>query len=390
MMHPYIYRQRERGATALIIVVFSTLLLTVLAVGFIQTMVKEQRASQDSELSQGAYDSALAGAEDGKRALKACLNGNKDACTAVDKQQCDTVSAAGIVPESAGASIVRSATTARSGEDGSDYSQAYTCVVVTRNTKDLVGSLAADSSVIEPLQATDGATFDSLRIAWFKRSNSTSDLVSLDSAGNSSTAFMPKSLWALNRPPVFRVQLMQYKNGDLDVADFDQSGGGNTIYLYPKSAGGLVNFASDARFDGTTKKKVGTTVPYAAKCSNSFQNRVYACEATIQLPKPIRGDEASRVAYVRLTSIYNNADFSLQLQKGANVVNFGGVQPMIDATGRAADVYRRVVERVEPTDAAAAQNLYPRATVDTSDSFCKAMTVTTNASDFSDACVGVK
>lgn len=38
---------------------FFTLLLTVLSVGFVQLMVQEQKASQDSELSQGAYDSAL-------------------------------------------------------------------------------------------------------------------------------------------------------------------------------------------------------------------------------------------------------------------------------------------------------------------------------------------
>ena len=381
-------RSRERGATALIIVIFFTLLLTVLSVGFVQMMVQEQKASQDSELSQGAYDSALAGAEDGKRVLKSCLDGNADACAAIDAQNCNTVSATGLVPSGPDGSVVQSKVDASSSSTGKDYSQAYTCVVIKRNTSDVVGTLAADSSVIEPLRSVNSAPYDSLLVTWFKRSNSTSDLVALDPAGDNSLNFTPTASWTKDRPPVFRVQLMQYKQNDLNVADFNQTGGSSTVYLYPKRAGGLVDFANDGRFD-PAGKKIGSSIPYAAKCSTTFQNVTYACQATIHLPNPVNGGEGNRVAFVRLTALYNNADFSLQLMRAGNVVEFDGVQPKIDSTGRAADVYRRIVERVESTDAMAAQSLYPRATVDTTNNFCKDMSVTTQAAEYQNNCPAI-
>ncbi len=373
------YRRRETGATALIIVMFFTLLLTVLSVGFVQLMVQEQKASQDSELSQGAYDSALAGAEDGKRVLKACLDGDANACAIIDNGNCNTVTAAGILPDDKG--IIQSNVSASSSSNGSDYSQAYTCVIINRDTKDVVGTLSADISTIEPLRTKPGDSFNQIVVSWFKRANSTSDTVTLDAAGDTSLDFTPVAAWPKSRPPVLRVQLMQYADkGGFNLTDFDATGGGSTLYLYPKSTGVALSFANDSR-------RSGTLVPYATKCASTFTaNSGYACQTTITLPNPVGGTAANRVAYVRLTSIYNDADFSLQLLNGATPVNFSGVQPSIDATGKAADVYRRVVQRVESTDAAALKSLYPRATVDTSGSFCKDMSMTTDPTNFRDGC----
>jgi hypothetical protein len=46
------------------------------------------------------------------------------------------------------------------------------------------------------------------------------------------------------------------------------------------------------------------------------------------------------------------------------------VEPAIDSTGRAADVYRRVRARVQLVSPAETE-LYPRATVDITHNFCK-------------------
>ena len=54
-------RYHERGATAIVIVIFSVLLLLTVTVGFMRLVVQDQNRSTDSELSRGAYDSALAG-----------------------------------------------------------------------------------------------------------------------------------------------------------------------------------------------------------------------------------------------------------------------------------------------------------------------------------------
>lgn len=377
MMNQYTYRKRERGATALIIVMFFTLLLTVMSVGFVQLMVQEQRASQDSELSQGAYDSALAGAEDGKRVLSACLKGDALACDVADAGKCDTVSAYGLVLESNGASVIQS----NSGA-GIDYSQAYTCVIVNRQTKNLVGTLLADSSTIKPLKAT--GSFDTLVVSWFAAKNSTSETVNLPSP-LSGTTLPAQSAWGNTRPPVLRVQLMQYvSNGSTNLSDFDSTSNSSTLYLYPTTAGGSVasplNFTTDNRRDGLS-------LPQKTACRTDFMgNGGYACQTAIRLPNPAGGNATNRVAYIRLTAIYNNTDFLLELRTGANTVMFNDAQPSIDSTGKAADVYRRIVERVEMTGNSDTASLYPRATVDTTDEFCKDFRVTSLASDYQNNC----
>ena len=90
-------RNHEKGATALIIVLFSVLLFVTITVGFMKIMTNEQSRTNDNELSQGAYDSALAGVEDGKRVLAACAAGNAVACATIDNpaQGCNTISTAG-------------------------------------------------------------------------------------------------------------------------------------------------------------------------------------------------------------------------------------------------------------------------------------------------------
>ncbi len=62
--------KRQRGAVSIFAVVFSALLLTILTVGFIRLMVSAQQRAINNDLSQSAYDAALAGVEDAKRAVR--------------------------------------------------------------------------------------------------------------------------------------------------------------------------------------------------------------------------------------------------------------------------------------------------------------------------------
>lgn len=378
-------QRKDRGATSLVIVMFATLVFTVIAVGFMQLMVQEQRASQDNELSQGAYDSALAGAEDGKRVLRACLDGDGDACTVIDNQRCTTVSDAGFTAATGnGEVLLRSNVDGASDTDGTDYSQAYTCVKIVRETKDILGTLTKDVSVVQSLRTADGDPFDTIVLKWFMRKNASADTVNLDPVGNTSTLFPASSSWSPNRPPVLRVQLIQFRtDGSIDTADFDDTDNGSTLYLYPKLSGvSALSFSLDNR-------RSGLITPETVTCAPTFlANNGYACQAMLQLPNPSGADENDRQAYLRITSLYNNADFSISAQVGtapnAPPVLFDGIQPAIDSTGRAADVYRRVQQRVQLMDPSSA--LYPRATIDTTNNFCKNFSVSSSPAQYVDNC----
>ncbi|NCU38013.1 hypothetical protein EOL96_03105 [Candidatus Saccharibacteria bacterium] len=374
-------RCAEKGATAILIVIFSLLLFTVVTVGFMRSMVQDQRLSNDSELSRGAYDSALAGVEDGKRVLSRCVQeGDPVACAAIDAQDCTTISDSGIVNvTSDGETLVQT-----SSGDGVDYQQAYTCVKVFSDTNDFRGSLTSDGSKIVPLTAV--GEYNRVKISWYAPvPGQASRTVSLPAAPIGT--FTPLASWdggTNQRPPVMRAQLMQYNDGDLRLSYFDDAVAGqsnaNTLYLYPTAAGTTTSsFSVDNRRSGTLTATGVTCVSGI----NVAPVDSYYCHVTLDLPSAIQSvNNSTRVAYLRLTSIYNMTDFRVQLYNNLNQVQFKGVQPRIDSTGRAGDVFRRTEARVELIDPQADANLFPRATVDLTNNFCKTLIVTDNAVDF--------
>jgi Tfp pilus assembly protein PilX len=62
-------RKHEYGATALLVVTFSILILTTISIGFMRLVVQDQNRTNNDELSRGAYGAALAGVEDGVERL---------------------------------------------------------------------------------------------------------------------------------------------------------------------------------------------------------------------------------------------------------------------------------------------------------------------------------
>lgn len=350
---------KERGATALLVVVFSVLLLMTISVSFMRLVVQDQQRTNDDELSRGAYDSALAGVEDGKRVLQSCI-GNDDAaaCSAIASNQCNTVHAAKILSSSDSSADTSEVMIQSSLGTTGGYDQAYTCVKVNRNTSDYQGSLSRDSSTVVPLQTTDG--FTQVTISWFKDPGTGT----LYNANAGPTPSLPTfANWAPGgkvRPPIMRVQLIQFNSQDFSLSDFDQNSGSATLYLYPSLTGSTTaDFSLDAR--QSKANKLLTPI----KCSGTL----YVCSATLTLPLPVglpAAQIAQRQAYLRLTSLYGGSDFTVQPVG----TQFRDIEPAIDSTGRASNVYRRVRARVQLVSPAQTQ-LFPRATVDITHNFCK-------------------
>ncbi len=372
------YRAHERGVTSLVIVMFTVLMLVTVSVSFIKLMVSEETRANDTELSQGAYDSALAGVEDGKRVLTACQAANYDtaniACKAIVAKACTTVSDAGLANAEAPSGEVYLKTNTASN-NGKDYQQAYTCVKINRETKEYVNTLpTSDSSAVIPLKGA--AAFTSIEIYWRLPRVS-----SITVTGGAAMELPILSQWndnpAVPTPALLRTQLIQYRTGSLNSAEFDNNGNGHTLYLYPKSVGLSLNFATDSR-------RSGTLTPKPVPCAPLPVNLGYNCKTTITLPSPIGGDAATRQAYLRLTSIYAGADYMIHMiGNGGSTVLFDGVQPSIDSTGRAGDVFRRVDARVELIDTNDV-SLYPRATLDVTKNVCKTFTVSSQLADYGD------
>lgn len=365
-----IARQAERGATALIVVVFTILLLMTISVGFVRLVVRDQTRTIDDELSRGAYDSAMAGVEDGKRVLQACLgNGNAAACTAIADNKCNTVHGAQILSgtdSSANLDEVKIRKDATS--NGETFDQAYTCVKIDRNTKDYQGSVQADTTQIVPLDTE--APFTEIVLSWFLTAKAANPIYLPLSAGTSLPALDSWSPAGQIRPPILRAQIMQYTDNDLRLDDFDQTGGSATLYLNPSGSG-----LSSYDFVNDDRRNSANTLLKPVLCTSSIFVQ-YACSVTLRMPNLVRGSVNDRRSYLRLTSVYGDTDFLVEPQG----TELRDVQPAIDSTGRANNVFRRVRARVEMTSNLGSQ-LYPRATIDITKNLCKDFTVSPSGFD---------
>lgn len=381
----------QRGAVSLFVVIFSALLMTVVTVGFIQLMLRDQQQATSDDLSKSAYDSAQAGVEDAKRLLlldQQCRNNAAPStvnCATVasaltptpgeSTTSCDTLSKAGIVGQTNNETIIQQNET---DTNSARLNQAYTCVKIGVNTDDYKGTLATNASSIIPIRGV--STFDTIELNWFSKddiSSTNNPTVDFPTTGANVTLPPMGTKWQFNYPALMRTQLMQM-GGSFKLSDFDDSQAGNksdanTLFLYP-SATGLASsdFALDAR-------RSPTNAPQQVKCATTFTSSEYACRATIKLPSPIDGNIANRNAYLRLSALYNGAHFQVRLKNGGNYIQFNQVQPLIDSTGRANEQFRRVQSRVELTG----DFTYPNVAIDLSGNLCKNFVVTDDDTGYS-------
>lgn len=375
----YMHNTRESktkaGAASLFIVVFSILLLTIISLSFIKIALRGARTATENDLSQSAYDSAMSGVEDAKRAVvkytEGCILSNSlgdDKCNALRTSyaggSCD------VVAETLGASVVDEQKLTPGG-GGHDSNQAYTCVKVTYNTDDYLGRLEAeDESVVVPLRAM-GAV-DRINISWFSAEDLSGQSTTINFPSDSTQLLTDDQWTQRNLPPIMVAQY--FKIADLNQYDIYGSGSFHTLYLTPAKVG--LNSAISFRGDDVRGVDAVQTVPLIGiKCNNNVSNSVYACSAEIMLPEVVPAN--SNQHYIRLSKRYSTkANYQVRMQHGSNVVKFAGVQPAVDSNGRANDFFRRVESRLNLSTVALNAPTLPYGAVEVAKGdFCKSLIV---------------
>jgi Tfp pilus assembly protein PilX len=374
------HRTDERGFVSLFTVIFFMLLITIITVGFLRIMAAEQRQALNNDLTASARAAAQSGIEDAKRAilkynsladgdpLKAQLK------TALTSSDCDALFAS---------DSVRAALNLNN--DGSINNQAglneyYTCLSVNLDTLDYIGQSSAGKSEFIPLTSSGGNLFDQVLVSWHLASQT----IGPDGDGQPNNyapgVLLPPVTGGVNSwstqgyPAYLRVELYGYPNGNFSRGDMAQLS--RSVFLVPNSS------ANAAAVDSGTEVNFETVDPRGAgqnklnlvgvKCTGTPPNvpvGTYACTARLGMPS---GHLSTDHAYsLRVTPLYGSAHFKLQLLQNNSVVNFSGVQPMIDSTGRASDVFRRIQARVRLGNVA---NL-PEYSAETATDICKNMQV---------------
>lgn len=377
-----IIKNKQRGAVSLFIVVFSALLITVVTIGFVDIMVKDQQQASTTDLSQSAYDSAQTGVEDAKRAIvryQNICNSGGDCPTAAAQINSQTCNAA--VEKLSDVTVSGSEIAIQTGSNTNALDQAYTCTKISLDTVDYLGKLAANESNLIPL-SSGANSFDTIQIQWFSLKDlaSTNNDYHVDLQATNGFPLLQQSIWGLNRPSILQAQLIQFGSGGFKLSDLDTSdtnnSGVSTLFLYPSAVGlNSKSFAIDGRKTATDMQLI--------KCLPSLNSGGYACSTSISL-RHVAGGASGSIATLRLSALYNGSNYRITLldstkPAGSNQVAFSGVQPEIDSTGRANNLFRRVQTRVESRDV---NFPYPDDIV--TGNICKNFMVTDNPLDYND------
>ena len=397
----------RKGAASFYMVSFSTLILVIIAASFATIIISEVTRASNDDLSQSAYDAALAGVEDAKIAYanyRRCVESGTTEERAPDGDgvvscseilywmkhpDCDMVAhMIGRLGENESGEVLVSDTVKRDGGSDvtSDLNQAYTCVKIGTVLSDYRANLTSSSNyrlVRVGLDGVNASEVESLKLSWysvkegirFNTTNFSNGKVSFVSVND---ALQPPT------PPTIELQMIQtannFKLSELNGATQGGKTDRATLFLVPTNNANLAGGKSDYNYIGVynngqnristdqvskTNDQSISNLPFVVYCKDSAD---FACETMIELPYPIGGDRNDDTFLFLVTLPYGepDTDFAIQFCTDTNcevitdsatgkitsskIAKISGVQVVIDSTGRANDLFRRVETRLESVD----------------------------------------
>ena len=358
----------KKGAAAFYVVIFTTLLISVITMSFIRIMISEAVKSTNDDLSKSAYDSALAGVEDAKIALvryHRCLDqgyaakANGNACEKIiaymQGQGCDTVSKVLNRNNGAGGEVRVKEGSLNDG-NSVEMEQAYTCVKISEDLADYRSQVNSSNRVrIIPLRTEDISAVTGIEFKWLSTSNK-EQTAGIDK--------FPTRDKLNNQIPPVMVDIYQtdvdFSLGEISVNN-DGNNGTDRASLLLKPVLNAKNYITPIKSTQVVNasNKINNS-PFNVNCNNELD---FKCQSRIAFPETYRNGQRNKTtAFLRVELPYGQpeADFSIKLCTGDasgnlehmcdTTVSFFGVQAQIDSTGRANDLFRRVEARVELID----------------------------------------
>ena len=399
----------RKGVASFYIVVFSTLVLVIVAASFATVIVSEITRTSNDDLSQSAYDSALAGVEDAKVAFadyQRCVEaGEKDAGKIVNdgvvtcgeiihwmkNPDCYMVGhILGRIPESSpnendNGEVSLGITSSGSGGNASVLNQAYSCTKMEAELTDYRSTIsAAHETRLVKVRFTqeEANVLDHIKLSWYvvKPDTKTFFAPTKDVAGTPVATFRPKVETQMIVPPTVELQLLQTSNSFLVDQVMDRTRNGQTdratLYLVPTDSDKVTRKSISAAEVASTNDPRVKNLPYLIKCDGESTNNEFVCSTEIALPEPIDGNRSGDTFMIALSLPYRQpeTDFSVEFycrkgtQKCGQIMSTNGnttglmtlydAQVEVDSTGRANDLFRRVKARLETQDVAFPYPIY--------------------------------
>lgn len=372
--------ESQQGFVSLFTVVFFMILISVITIGFLRIMTIEQQQALDNDLTASALAAAESGIEDAKRVILKYFSMPSGAQKVALGAALTSTACNALLNDPTANGLGVSGTGSVNGQ--SSLNQYYTCLSVNLISPNYISSSTAGKSDYIPLHTENNVAFDQVKISWdLISANVGTDGDGRPSNYASSTLF-PKvtgdaQSWSTKNYPAFiRAELYGYPNGTFTRTNMTDRM--RSAFLVPSLVGTTENtpIAMDVADPLPHQFDQAKSAVQAIQCKNTPATvpvGTYACSATLALPSDptLRGNNNNY--YLRLTPLYGSTHYEVELKDSStgNTINFSGVQPIVDVTGRASDVFRRIQARVR---IGATADL-PEFSAETAGDICKNMEV---------------
>lgn len=311
----------SRGMVSILVTMVIMVVLSLIVIGFARIVQREQRQVLDRQLSTQAFYAAESGINDAVNAIKTGYTADKTSC----------------------------GTDATFTNNTLDTGVAYSCLLIDQSPTSLeYSNIATNASTIIPIKAKSGSMHD-LILSW------------QDTTGNTGVnctyalgSFPPAASWPSDcNAGVLRIDLTPV-GGSLDRTSL--LNGTLTAFLQPVQSGaGTLTYNLPANKGGT----VGAT------CSSGATPKI--CSVTIKTLGPL-----SPNSYLRVRSIYKSNSLNIVAKDASgDLLELVGGQAIVDSTGKANDVLRRIVTRVPLSSIKDT----PDFAIQSSDTICKRFSV---------------
>ena len=333
--------RREAGMVSILVTMVMMVVISLIVLGFAEISRTEQRNSTDDQLSTQAYYAAESGINDARAVINTILANNPNAATTLkNKTSCQA---------DLNYSTLLTFGASKENQVNSSANVSYTCLLITADPTSLNYNVGTTPTVI-PIITNNQGSVSSLTLNWGIGNGLSGSGTCDDTVGQFS--FPVSGVWRCNFP-VLRVDIV---NATAAFSRANWPATTDTIFFVPTTPGSSGNVAFSPPGGGV----------YAAKC---------ALAPTPPTPPSCTGvitGLSGTTYYMRVTTLYQT-DSPLVVSTSSNQYLYGA-QAIIDATGQAQDVLRRVVVAADLTDA----NAYPipSGALITENSVCKQFGVT--------------
>lgn len=306
---------KQQGLVAIVVTIIMMIVITLIVLGFARISRREQRSALDRQLSTQAFYAAESGVNDARRALE-----SDPGLAGSYNSDCTTFA------NTAGSTSGVTLNTAIAGSS----SAVYTCILVDSSVPEIVFDVS-DIQRVTQLKYAAGTNIEDVSIYWDDNTGTPTF------GGCPAPGINPVSLTNCGAP-IARIELVNGNNISAVPA--------KVFYIYP-----------------ATTTADGATIGYGSVTGSTASGN-----CNVLLPRrcivTITGLN-STLFYMRVNPIYGSAAFTIK-PAGAN--KFIGSQTIIDVTGKATDVVRRLQVRV-PT--AGLSNNGPLHALQGTDKICK-------------------